>query len=202
MRDSRLRELERRAASDPDAYEEFVRAHCDLATWDGEYRRLQLMSPKTKACKENGFPANHFAAAKDTWIEDLGEEVSVLFFKWRPRAIRVNEDGLQETSDANSKLFKEIEQKALASNQWEYMCGPQFLVWCHKIKETLSWFCFTRGIKRELNKYFPPSTKLAGKTKILFPRHHQSTRWSWTTIGIRDEHTTQDQDAANYYSTL
>ena len=184
MSDSRLRALERKAdAGDPQALAQWLHEQQRLSTWDKTYRNLALKTPYSQAVLRHNFPVNHFCAGDD---EDLGETVKVIFFGWRAAAIQITEDGKRESFDVDSDLFEELEQLH-RRNTKGVMTGPQFLVWCPAIKETLSWFCWTKSLKRTLSKFRPTSRKLLGQTKILYAEHIQSRRHEWWTIGIRDE---------------
>jgi hypothetical protein len=92
--------------------------------------RLQFFSGKTDQAVTGKIPVNHFGLVinKDNLI-DLGTEVDVGILSWRPKAIRIAQDGnVYNYHDPNSQEFKAVITESKIQDSGCFY-GPEFLVY-------------------------------------------------------------------------
>lgn len=93
------------------------------------FPRLQLCGGNTKIVKKQKIGIRRYAlVTKDDDFVDLGPQVDIVIFNWRPKALDMSGENPISVYDETSALFKEIQSRSVQSNS---MCsyGPEFLVW-------------------------------------------------------------------------
>jgi hypothetical protein len=128
-----------------------------LASGGSFLPRLQLFISSSEAVKNEKIAQNHYGlvTGKDQ-IEDLGREVDVFIYSWRPRAIDTSDrSNIRASSEVESDLFKDIQEKADEKNSG-CLFGPEFLLWV-PIKEVFATMLFgsksARNEARNVQRY-------------------------------------------------
>ena len=91
--------------------------------------RLQLYGANTNACKEGKIPIAHFGITpnKDTII-GIGDRFDCAVLSWRPRAIRINGDSIDNYYDPKHREFIKVQEESEVKDSG-YMFGPEFLLY-------------------------------------------------------------------------
>lgn len=98
----------------------------------------------------------------DDQVTDLGENINLLVFARRPKALDMSDtDALVVSYDVNSDEFKRI-QSASAEQDSHCMYGPSFLVFEQTTGRFLEYFCGSKSSRSEAKKLFPYLPLTAG----------------------------------------
>lgn len=114
-----------------------------MAVSGGYLPRLQLFGSSAEAVKKKKIGMGNFGVVirKDE-IEDLGEEVQILPLSWRPKVMKLKNDGSAPITyyDRQSPEFQAVEATAKADKEAGCSFGPEFLVWVPNIRRFATYF--------------------------------------------------------------
>lgn len=142
----------------------------------GDYLpRVQLFGGNSEACKEGKIPIAHFGIVpnKDT-IEDIGERFDCAVLAWRPRAIRIDGDAIDNYYDAKSPEFIKVQEEAEVQDSG-CMYGPEFLLYVPS-KQKFVLFHMNNKTSRRVA---PQLLGQLGKAATIKSRLIKTDRYTW-----------------------
>ena len=151
--------------------------------------RLQLMTSNSEKCKDGKFPVNHYALIEGQNYQDLGAQIDVVVFTWRPKALEID-DEIITNFDPESAEFQRIEEEADVPDS-NCMFGPEYLLWLPETKQFCTFFMGSKSARREANNV---SARI-GMAATLTSKQVQTKKYTWfapeclqcsQTLGIPD----------------
>lgn len=142
--------------------------------------RLQLFIANSAPVKKDKIPMNHYGlvTGKDQ-IEDLGREVDVLLICYRVRAIDTSDtDNIRASSEINSDLFKEIQNKSDNEENSGCMYGPEFLFYVPKVQKFATTLFGSKSARNEARNTFT----YKGKPCTLKSKLIETKKFSWQAM--------------------
>lgn len=139
--------------------------------------RMQLFTAKTKECERDLIPKNHYGIVvqKDV-LQDMGLEVDAVPCSWRPCAIRIGKDGVDNVFDNNSEDFKAIVAESEVQDSGCFY-GLQFLLYVPAADKFVTFLFGTKSSRPEAGNMRP----LIGKMATLKSRLASNTKFTWQT---------------------
>lgn len=147
-----------------------------LIAKSGDYLpRCQLFGGNSEACKEGKIAIAHFGIVpnKDT-IVDIGAEFNCAVLGWRPRAIRLNGDTIDNYYDAKDKEFIKIQEESEVKDSG-CMFGPEFLLW---IPQTSQFVLFHMNNKTS-RRVAPELLGKIGKAATIKSKLIKTDKYTW-----------------------
>jgi len=110
--------------------EDFAEAR-ELLTGGGNFLpRIQLMGKNSGPVEEGKVEAGNFVIVNDSEVVDLTSEFDCIPLCVRPKAMRIEDSGIQVTWDRNGELFKDIQALAAVKvTRIGNLYGLEFLIW-------------------------------------------------------------------------
>lgn len=145
---------------------------------------LRLFSNKSDAVTNNLVPAGHWGIyrGKDK-IDDLGTEVDVVPFAYRPKAMLLQNGTVSLTVfDQTSQDFIRLRDMSLADGNSGAMFGPEFLLWVPKIQEFVLLHFASKTARNTSRNMFPKMTTLL----TLFSSVVKNAKYTWLAPQVRN----------------
>lgn len=147
-----------------------------LIVKSGDYLpRCQLFGSNTNACKEGKIPIAHFGIVpnKETII-DIGERFDCAVLGWRPRAIRINGDSIDNYYDPKDKEFIKVQEESDVKDSG-CMFGPEFLLWIPAEKQ----FVLMHFNNKTARRVAPEMLGKVGKAATLKSKLIKTDKYTW-----------------------
>lgn len=139
--------------------------------------RMQLFTGKTKEVESDKIEKNHYGIVvqKDV-IQDVGLEVDVIPCGWRPCAIRISSDGVDNVFDHDSEDFRKIRVESEVQDSGCFF-GLQFLLYVPIAGKFVTFLFGTKSSRPEAGNMKP----LIGKMAKMTSRLAKNTKFVWQT---------------------
>lgn len=137
--------------------------------------RMQLFTANTKEVKADKVQMNQYGIviAKDV-IREVGKEVNVCPIEWRPCAIRIGSDAVDNVFDPNGAEFKAIMAESELEDSGCFF-GLQFLLWVPSQKMFVTFLFGSKSARPEAGNMKP----LIGKVATMKSRLAESKKFQW-----------------------
>lgn len=147
-----------------------------LIVKSGDYLpRCQLFGANSNACKEGKIGIAHFGIVpnKETII-DLGVEFSCAVLGWRPRAIRISGDAIDNYYDPKHAEFVKVQEESEIKDSG-CLFGPEFLLW---IPQT-SQFVLMHMNNKTARRVAPDLLGKIGKAATIKSKLIKTDKYTW-----------------------
>jgi hypothetical protein len=127
--------------------------------------------------------ANHYAIKSGEALTDLGKEVIIVPFTWRPTALDLSKEGkIVSSHEQNSELFQDIQKRSFGADSG-CLFGPEYLVWVPSQRS----FCTLlfgskshRNVAKVFNGFLPQNGQL--QSVILKSKPAQKDKFVWQVM--------------------
>jgi hypothetical protein len=165
----------------PDLANPYDDQYDKVASVGGLLPRLQLFISSSEMVKTEKIGQNRYGlvTGKDQ-ITDLGKEVDVLILTWRPRALDTSDrSNIRASSDINSDLFKDIQEKAGEQNSG-CLYGPEFLLYVPMAEKFATCLFGSKTARNEARSV----QAFIGKPATFKSRLIKTNEYSWQAMMI------------------
>lgn len=149
----------------------------ELATSSDFLPRLQLFGSNSELVKRGKIPMAHWGVViqKDQ-LEDLGEQVDCLPLSWRPKAMRLRNEGEAPLSYFNPKSgdFLTVQEESEIQDSG-CSFGPEYLVYLPAVKRYATYFMNTKTARNQATEL----RALIGRGATLKVKLIEAPKYSW-----------------------
>jgi hypothetical protein len=137
--------------------------------------RLQLFGGNSCACKEGKIPIGRYGIVRSKdQVDDVGSEVDILPVAFRPKAMRITEDGILVVYKLANPEFAKI-QALSDTKDSGCMAGPEYLIWVPSRLSFVTFFMASKTARREA----PNMQALLKKPTTLKAQLIKTAKYMW-----------------------